>query len=365
MKAASKKRKSRNLQKHDSKKAGLPPGSLVYTGDTKKEVSVIDIFNYSEKSYLEKKIGSIQECTKFISPDTVTWINIEGLNQVNIIEQLGEEFGIDDLVLEDTLHTNQRAKLEERKKFKYIVLKMLSYNENFKQIDSEQVSIIFGNNYVITLQEGKEGDLFPPIRERIRIDNTTIRKMGTDFLVYSLLDVIIDNYFIILEKIGEEIETADEELMIHPKQDILHRIYDLKREIIFIRKSIWPLREAMSKLERLEDGFIQDKTKLYYKDLYDHIIQAIDNVENSRDLISGMMDLYLSSLSNKMNEIMKVLTMMGTIFIPLTFIAGVYGMNFEYQPELKWKFGYPLIWFVMLIITVFLIVYFRRKKWIG
>jgi len=240
---------------------------------------------------------------------------------------------------------------------------MLYYDEKTTEINSEQVSIILGQNYVISFQE-KEGDVFNPIRERIRTGKGRIRKMGADYLAYGLIDAIVDGYFLILEKLGENIEDVEETMMSNPTPETLHSIHRLKRKMISIRKSVWPLREAVSTLERSDSSLIQDPTRIYLKDVYDHTIQVIDTVETFRDMLSGILDIYLSSISNKMNEIMKVLTIIATIFIPLTFIAGVYGMNFENMPELKWRWGYPAIWFVMLFIGILMLVYFRKKKWL-
>ncbi len=354
----------RKITKTSSKKAGLPPGTIVYIGENRESKSEIDIFNYSEKIFNERKIDTFDACLKYLNNETITWVNIEGIHNIDIIKSLGKEFNINNLVLEDMANTNQRAKISEFSGYIYIILKMLSYNEVNKQVESEHVSIIFAENYVITLQEGTEGDVFRPVRERLRVESSYIRKLGSDFMVYSLLDVIIDNYFVIMEKIGEEMEFIDEELINNPTPSTLDQIYSLKREILYIRKCIWPLREIINKIERDESSFIKDKTKIYFRDVYEHAIQAIDTIETYRDIISGMMDLYLSSISNKMNEIMKVLTIIGTIFIPLTFIVGVYGMNFEYMPELKMHYSYPVVWLIMLILGIFMLIMFRRRNWI-
>lgn len=349
-----------------NKKYGLAPGTLVYTGNMEEKKSIIDLFVYNEKFFLEKQEISFEKCREYLKEkDQVIWINVEGINDLEVMEILGQDFRISNLVLEDVMNINQRAKYEDFGHYRCIFMKMLSYNETDKKIEMEHISFIFSENYIITLQEGKEGDVFNPVRERIRTENAKIRERGVDYLIFALLDVIVDNYFVILEKIGEEMEILDLELIENPNHRTLERIYDLKREIIYARKTIWPLREIISKMERDETTFFEDRTKPYIRDLYDHIVQVIDNVETYRDIISGMMDLYLSSISNKMNEIMKVLTITGTIFIPLTFVAGVYGMNFEYMPELKAKSGYPLTLMVMLLMVVFMLFYFRRKKWIG
>ncbi|MBU4075378.1 MAG: magnesium/cobalt transporter CorA [Euryarchaeota archaeon] len=351
-----------NIKKR-STKTGLPPGALIHIGEKKIELAKIKILDYDENQFKEVEAKTIEECFPFKEKPTITWINIDGLHQVDIIEKIGKNFDFHPLLLEDILNTEQRPKIEVFENHIYIVLKMLYYNEKINEINTEQISIIFGQNFVISFQE-REGDVFNPIRDRIRTSKGRIRKMGADYLAYTLMDSIVDNYFTILEKIGEDIEDVEESMITNPTPKTLHAIHLLKRKMISLRKSVWPLREVVSALERSESSLIHPSTRIYLKDVYDHTIQVIDTVETFRDVLSGMLDVYLSSISNKMNEVMKVLTIIATIFIPLTFIAGVYGMNFEYMPELKWQLGYPAIWFVMIIIGISMMVYFRKKKWI-
>jgi len=349
--------------KKRSTKTGLPPGVLIHIGEKKVELAKINILDYDENQFEEKEARTIEECFPFKDKPTITWMNIDGLHQVDIIEKIGKNFDFHPLLLEDILNTEQRPKIEDFETHIYIVLKMIYYDDITNEIISEQVSIIFGQNFVISFQE-KEGDVFNSIRERIRTGKGRIRKMGADYLAYSLIDAIVDSYFIILEKLGENIEDVEETMIANPTPETLHAIHRLKRKMISLRKSVWPLREVVSALERSDSSLIQEPTRIYLKDVYDHTIQVIDTVETFRDVLSGMLDVYLSSISNKMNEIMKVLTIIATIFIPLTFIAGVYGMNFEYMPELKWRWGYSVVWFVMLIIGISMLVYFRKKKWL-
>ncbi len=349
--------------KKRSIKTGLPPGSLIHIGEKKAESVRIRILDYDENQFEEKEAKSIEECFPFKDKPTTTWINIDGLHQVDIIEKIGKKFDFHPLLLEDILNTEQRPKTEDFETHIYIVLKMLYYDEKIKEITSEQISIIFGHNFVISFQE-QEGDIFDPIRERIRTGKGRTRKMGSDYLSYSLMDSIVDSYFSILEKLGENIEEVEETMITDPKPETLHGIHSLKRKMISLRKSVWPLRDVLSALERSESPLIREPTRIYLKDVYDHTIQVIDTVETYRDVLSGMLDVYLSSISNKMNEIMKVLTIIATIFIPLTFIAGVYGMNFEFMPELRWRWGYPAIWAVMICVGISMLVYFRKKKWI-
>jgi len=352
---------SRFIKKR-SKKAGLPPGSLVHIGERKTEKTRITIIDYDRVQLQEEEAGSIEECFSFKDKPTVSWINIDGLHQIEIIEKMGRHFNLHSLVLEDIVNTGQRPKMEDFEDYIFIVLKMLYYDQK-GGIKTEQVSLILGPNFVISFQE-QEGDVFNPIRERIRKAKGRIRKMGADYLAYSLMDIIVDNYFIILERLGEEIESMEEELLANPTTETLQKIHRLKREMILLRKSIWPLRELVSGLERTESPLIQESTDVYLRDVYDHTIQVIDTVETFRDMISGMLDIYLSSISNKMNEVMKVLTIIATIFIPLTFLAGVYGMNFRYMPELEWHGGYFVVLLVMAAVGMSMVIYFRKKRWL-
>ncbi|MFH1788116.1 MAG: magnesium/cobalt transporter CorA [Candidatus Altiarchaeota archaeon] len=350
------------------RKAGLSPGTLVHVGKKRSDKIKITVIDYDESEFTEKNVKTVEECFKFRDKPTVTWINIDGLHDLESIEKLGKNFGIHSLVLEDIVNTNQRPKLEDFEDYIFLVLKMLYVREDDGEVHAEQISMILGKTFVISFQE-QEGDIFDNIRERIRSGKGRIRKLGADYLAYSLMDAIVDNYFLILEKFGETIEEREEELVSNPDPETLQDIYSLKRELIFLRKSVWPLREVISGLERQESPLIQESTDIYLRDVYDHTIQVIDTIETYRDMVSGMLDMYLSSISNRMNEIMKVLTIIATIFIPLTFIAGIYGMNFNpdasplNMPELNWYWGYPAIWTVMLSVGLIMYMYFRRKKW--
>lgn len=351
------------LTKKRSKKAGLPPGSLVHIGEKKAETPKITIIDYDETHFQEKEVKTIDECFIFKDKPTVTWINIDGLHQVEILEKLGECYGLHPLVLEDILNTDQRPKMEDYGEYIYIVLKMLDYNDKSNEIEPEQMSLILGPNFVFSFQE-REGDTFNPIRERIRNSKGRIRKMGADYLAYTLLDSIVDNYFIILEKLGEKIEFLEEKLVTRPTPETLQVIHYLKREMIFLRRAVWPLREVVNGLERGESSLVKESTRVYLRDVYDHTIQAIDTIETYRDMVSGMLDIYLSSVSNRLNSVMKVLTIIATIFMPLTFLAGVYGMNFKYMPELEWRWGYPVTWLIMAGIGISMLIYFRKKRWL-
>ncbi len=321
----------------------------------------ITLMDYGKDHFSEKEVKDVKECATFRKKSTVTWIKVDGVHDMKELEKIGECFDLHPLVLEDIL-TDQRPKMEDFEDYIFTVLNMLYYCEKEREIKSEQINIVLGKTFVLSFQK-KEGDVFDSLRERIRKDKGRVRKMGSDYLAYSLIDSIVDNYFTILEKIGEKIEDIEETLIGEPTPENLQLIHDLKSEMINLRKSVWPLREMINGLQRLESSRIKKSTKVYLRDLYDHTIQIIDTTETYRDMLSGMHDTYLSSISNRMNEVMKVLTIFATIFIPLTFVAGVYGMNFRYMPELEWRMGYPLVWGVMISIAGMMLFYFKRKKW--
>jgi magnesium transporter len=349
--------------KKRSKKVGLPPGSLVHIGKKKKIKTKITVIDYDQKTYQKLKVEDPKECISYKDKSTVTWINVGGIENTEILKDLGECFNIHPLTLEDILNTDQRPKLEDYESYIYIVLKMLSLSEKEDEVSSEQVSLILGKNYVIAFQEG-EGDIFDPIRERIKNNKGRVRKEGPDYLTYLLLDTLVDNYFIILEKVSEKIEELEDEIIKSPTQETLSTIHNLKTEMLYLKKSVWPLREVVNKLERGELNLIKKSTSIYLRDIYDHTIQVIDTVETLRDMLSGMLEIYLSSVSNRTNEVMKVLTIIASIFIPLTFITGIYGMNFSNMPELGWSWSYLILWIVVLIISTTMIIYFKKKKWL-
>ncbi|MFC1668333.1 magnesium/cobalt transporter CorA [Chlamydiota bacterium] len=351
------------LFKCTTKKPGLPPGTLVHVGEKRTAKVRISLIDYDENNFTEKEVASIDECFPFKDTPSVTWINIDGVHDVEIIEKLGKRYELHPLILEDILNTGQRPKFEDFDSIIFVVLKMLYHDPKTKEITVEQVSLLLGEHFVISFQE-KIGDVFGPIRERIRKAKGRIRKMGADYLLYALIDIIVDHYFIILEQIGEEVEEIEEKLIKNPIPKTLQIIQNLKRDMVFLRKSIWPLREVVGGIQRAESKLIKKTTGIYLRDVYDHTIQVIDTVETFRDMVSGMLDIYLSSISNRMNEVMKVLTIFAAIFIPLTFIAGIYGMNFEFMPELKWKYGYFFVLGVMTLVAVGLLYFFKRKKWL-
>lgn len=349
--------------KERSRKVGLPPGTLVHIGEKSGREIGIRVLDYGPDRCEEKEISGLQECFYFADPQVVSWIDVEGLHEVELIQQLGDCQGFNPLMLEDIVNTDQRPKLEDFDDYLYIVIKMLHERDN-GGIAVEQVSLVVGANFVISFQEGLEGDAFGPLRERIKSGKGKIRTMGSDYLAYSLIDAVVDGYFGVLERVGERIEELEEEVVASPSPETVRGIHRLKREMIVLRKALWPLREVIGALERRESPLVSEPVTLYLRDVYDHTIQAIDAVEAYRDLLAGLLDVYLSSLSARMNEIMKFLTIVGTIFIPLTFIAGVYGMNFQNMPELHWRWGYFASLLLMFAVSVVMLIYFKRKKWL-
>lgn len=339
---------------------GLAPGTPILIGKSTRATPNIEIIEYSESEFVRLKNADITKIKKPQEKDRRIWVNINGI-EINTLQKIGEIFNIHPLVIEDIVNTDQRPKSEDYEENIYTVLKMININED--GVEFEQLSVIFGKNYVITVQE-QEGDIYEPIRERIQLSKGEIRKSESDYLAYALIDSTVDHYFKFLEELGEEIEELEDEIVGSPKTSTMKKVHTLKLELIMLRRVIWPLREAIGALQRNENKIINKKTKVYLRDVYDHVIYTIDQIETYRDIVSGMLDIYLSSLSNKINEVMKVLTVITTIFMPLSFIAGVYGMNFEFMPELKSELGYPIVLGFMGIIGISMFIYFRNKKWI-
>lgn len=347
-----------------SQKAGMPPGTLVHVGEQRFHTPKITVFDYTKHLFQEKVAASVEECFKFKKTATVTWINIDGVHDKTIIEKFGKQFDFHPLLLEDIMATDQRLKMDDYGSHLFIVLKMVYLHPVTHHVVEEQVSIIFGSNFVFTFQEkADESDVFDAIRNRIRHNKGFIREGSPDYLVYSLIDAIVDNYFAVLEKTSERLEEIEQTLLTNPGAETLRFIYQLKRQLIKLRKSIWPLREILGGLQRSGSRLIKPATIPYISDVYDHTIQLIDTLETQRDMMASMIDVYLSSISNKLNEVMKVLTIIGTIFIPLTFITGIYGMNFEHFPELKWRYGYFIVLGVMTTVTLIMLYFFKRRKW--
>ena len=358
-------RKFRMLKfiKKISQKAGSAPGTLVHIGERKTETPRITILDYDDVQLHEKQLERIEEAFPFKDSLTTTWLNIDGVHDVELIEKIGAHFNIHSLILEDIVNTGQRPKADDFETYNYFVLKMLYLDEQNDEVRSEQVSLVLGHNFLISFQE-TEGDVFALVRDRIRKGKRRIRTHGCDYLAYALIDAVVDHYFVILETIGATIESLEEDLLGEPTPETLQNIHELKRELIYTRKQVWPLREMINTVIRGELSMVREETLVFFKDVYDHTIQIVDTIESYRDVLSGMLDLYLSTISNRMNEVMKVLTIIATIFIPVTFVAGIYGMNFKSMPELEGKWGYLAVWCLIGGIALLMIVFFKRKKWL-
>ncbi|MFL1011543.1 magnesium/cobalt transporter CorA [Flavisericum labens] len=350
-------------RRHTSKKKiGQIPGSVIYTGEKASQKLFIESYDYNLDHYIEKELLNVEECFSF-EEGTITWININGLNHVKAIEKIGEHYELHPLVLEDIVNISQRPKIDEYNDYLFVVLRMLYYDAN-ENIVSEQVSFILGSDYVLTFQES-EGDVFDSVRERIRHAKGRVRSMGADYLLYVLIDAIVDHYFSVIEILGDKIEDFETSIFSgNVDDDISQKIQNLKREILRVRRAIFPLREVLNRIEKNDSNLINKNTITYYRDVYDHLIQVSENIDIYREMIWSLMDMYMTTISNKMNEVMKVLTIMASIFIPLTFIAGIYGMNFEYIPELQYRYSYFILWGVMIILFIGMLIYFKRKKWL-
>ncbi len=345
------------------RKAGQAPGTPTYTGEHSTTPPRITIITYESENTKKTVSDKIDESLLETKPPTLTWVNVEKLQDVSIIEQLAKRYGLHPLTVEDILNVQQRPKVEEFEKYIFITLKILSWNAKTKTFAIKQVSLIVGIDFVLSFQE-VETDIFESIQKKIcNPNNKHLRELGTDYLAYRLIDAVIDQYFVVLEGLGNQIEEVEERIIAAPTTQNSRTLYQLKRKMLQLRKAIWPMREAISHLLQADNTIITSFTHVYLRDVYDHAVQAIDTIENFRDMLSGMLDVYLSSLTNRMNEIMKVLTIISTIFIPITFIASVYGMNFEYMPELHWRWGYPTVVGVMGLIVIVMLIFFRRKKW--
>jgi len=340
---------------------GEVPGTVEYVGKKRTKPIKITVLDYDEKSYEEKEI-SIKDFAKYTTASRVSWINVYGVYDTKTVQAIGDAFGIHQLSLEDISNTTQRPTFEEHEKYLFMILKMLYLDEN-QEVIIEQVSLVVGDNWIISFQETETGVL-EPLRNQIRQSKGRIRKLKNDYLTFSIIDSIVDNYFKIIEITGEKVEIIEEQVMNNPNPKVQESIYRLKRRLIYLKKSVWPMREVISRIAQADHKVLNRKTRVYFRDTYDHIVQVIDGLESLREIVSGIMDLYLSSISNKMNEVMKMLTVFASIFIPLTFVAGIYGMNFEYMPELSWEWGYAGFWIFIVLLTSSLLFYFKKKKWL-
>jgi magnesium transporter len=344
-----------------SRKTGLPPGTLVHIGEKKTDKVTITAFNYAGARCDEREILSLNELAP-PADESVTWVNVSGVHKMDILESCGKQFQLHSLLLEDIANTDQRPKLDDYETCLFLVLKMLSVTDR-QDIVVEQVSLVFGRNFVLSFQENGT-DVFTPVRDRLRGGKGRLRQSGADYLFYTLVDAIVDQYFAVVEVLGEKIEELQDLVVSDPKPETLHKIHALKRQLLFLRRAVWPLREVANNLSRSECPFLQESTKVFFRDVYDHVVQIVDTIETLREMVSASLDIYLSSISYRLNAVMKVLTIITTIFMPLTFIVGIYGMNFEHMPELKWEWGYPLVVGVMVMIAIAMLGFFIRKKWI-
>lgn len=347
-----------------SEKSGLPPGSLVHVGDVLENETRMSVIDYGKEHIEEQQIQSLDEIFKYKDSNTVTWVIIEGLTNVDIIERIGTMFGIHQLVLEDVLNTHQRPKFEEHDDHLYIVLKYLLSEDDEFTVIREQISLLVLKNIVFLFKE-KTDNIFYPLQQRIRISGGRFRSLGADYLTYAILDTIVDQYFILMDSLDSAITSLEDSLLAsEATKDSLYRIQKLKREVIRVYRDISPVRELLAGMLRSESALIDEKTRMYLRDVSDHGIRLTESIQSHRDILSGLLEIYISGVSNKMNEAMKVLTVFASIFIPLTFLAGIYGMNFEYMPELKWKWAYPALWAAFIGIPIVLLIYFRKKKWL-
>ncbi len=353
--------KSRLVRKR-GKKVGAAPGTLLHIGDSSTDQTQLHLIRYNASELEEIHPRQASECLPDPGSQHISWFNILGVHEAAVVKTIGDSFGLHALVMEDILNTDHRPKIENHDGYLYIVLKMLQYDAQAAETRTEQVSLVIGSNYVLCFQE-RPGDVFDGVRTRLR-SGRSIRHKGSDYLAHALIDAIVDNYFLLLEQFGEEVELLEDELLREPRPAALARIHHFKREMLLLRKAVWPLRELLSNLSREETALVQADTRLFLRDVYDHSIHIIDTIETIRDLLSGMLELYMSSVNNRMNEIMKVLTLFASIFMPLTFISGVYGMNFRHMPELSQQWGYPAVLLFMAAVACGLVFYFRWKKWL-
>jgi magnesium transporter len=341
---------------------GQAPGTLIYTGKKTEGKVSIEIFSYDANNIEEKSSNNLADCSDIICNNRINWVNIDGLHNVDLINEIGDQFKLHPLLLEDVLNVEQRPKCEEFENYLFFTIKMFHQTQD-QGISYEHVSFALGKNTVISFQERPE-DLFDLLRDRLRKSFGKIRNKHTDYLFYRFIDTIVDNYYFVLDSFAEKIEQLEDEVMENPSTKTLQKLQGIRKELIYLRRSVYPLRESINSLMKSESPLMRKETEKYFADVYDHTIHVIESLDTYRELLGGIMDLYMNSVSNKMNEIMKVLTIMSTIFIPLTFIAGIYGMNFENIPELGFEWGYPAVWILMLVIAIIMLLLFKKKKWI-
>lgn len=355
--------KPKRIKQKRKSKLGLAPGTLLFTGERKMEEVEFSILNYNENQVDDLIPKNIEEIISLVdNSKDILWINIDGIHDESIIESICSKLLVHKLTMEDILSVGQRPKIDEHDNYIHIVLNMFMLEDDNSIID-EQISFILHKNILLSFQE-KSGDVFEGVRKRILEGKGLIRKKSSDYLLYALLDSVVDHYFVILEILGERIDALESELLENPSNETLAKLHKIRRESLELRRSVYPLREVISKFEKIDESILNPDVRVFIRDLYDHTIQVIDTIEVMRESAMALLDLYMNSVSNKMNEIMKVLTIMASIFIPLTFVAGIYGMNFEYMPELQWNYGYFGVWGIMILMVIGMLIYFKSKKWL-
>lgn len=354
------------IRQHRYHPPGTPPGTLVAPAVVPQVPVSMTLIAYDHEAVEEKTLSKVEDCLPYLDKKRVTWIHLDGIHNLEFLSKLGEVFHLHPLALEDVLHISQRPKVEDYEKYEFLVFIRVALQD---RLEFEQVSLFLGENFLITVQE-KPGDVFEPVRERIRSNRGTIRRSGADYLAYALIDTLVDGFFPVLESLGERIEDLEDQVAEKPSRETLQKIHQTRRELLNLRRAIWPERDAINSLLREESPLISPQTQVYLRDCYDHAIRILDILETYREIGTGLMDIYLSSMSNRLNEIMKVLTIITTFFIPLSFIAGIYGMNFNTakspwnMPELNWALGYPLALGIMAAVALGFLYFFRRKKWL-
>lgn len=340
---------------------GASPGTLVVPAGA--ERPVIHVYDYGPDRLQEREIDDVEELVPYASPSSTTWVDVQGLGDETMLRRVGQIFGLHPLALEDAVNVPQRPKTEAYDRHQLFITRMVRCREDHGY-DAEQVSLFIGRGYLLTLQE-KQGDIFDPVRRRLRSGQGLMRTSGPDYLAYALIDTVVDGYYPVLEALGDLLEELEEVAFSRPGPAVLHRIHGVRRELLGLRRAIWPQREAINTLVRDDNTLVSPTVRTYLRDAHDHAMQIVDVIETYRELAASLMDLYLSGVSQRTNDVMKVLTIMASVFIPLTFIAGVYGMNFQYMPELHRRWGYPVVWLVMVLTAGMMLWTFRRRGWIG
>lgn len=349
----------RGFTKRRSRKTGLPPGSLMHIGEQRSRTTELRLIHYDAEHFDQTLLPDLEGCGQYLERPGVTWLHISGVHQADILQHL-DRFGLHPLVIEDIMNTEQRTKFEDYGGYIYIVVKTLSAQNG--EVGMEQISLVLGRNFAISVEESPSG-AFESVRQMVEHNRGQVRQSGADYLAYLLLDKVVDNYFGVLEQFGERIDTLQDELISDARSEQLRHLHQLRRESLELRRSIWPLRDVLAGIERERSALIRDETRVYLRDVYDHAIHVVDTIETDREMLAGMLEVYVSNATNRLNEVIKVLTIISTVFIPPMFVASVYGMNFRHMPELAWPWGYAFAWGLMIALALAMLVYFKRKRW--